>query len=215
MQYVLAARPPPGWPERLSPIRYRLRAMSRTRSLGASEQWMVDPNRLDLGLGVFEKLVLDRLSRFPQPHDGSIVLHAEAAVFQQALVQTRVSVAVGIPRPRPLSPREQIRMAKVRAQETQAKDQALIAMMGRQPEVVYAAAAAIDVSGATAYPEPQAPPSPEHQANVEELKGVVRAATRAVVDRVFPAGPPSSPQGGGEAAPSAETGPIDPWGLDE
>ena len=215
VQSVLAAKPPLGWPVRMSLIRYRLQAMDRTRSMGGSEHWMVDPNRLDLGLGVFEKLVRDRLARLPQPHDGSIVLHAEAAVSQQFLAQIRMSVAVGIPRPRPLSPREQIRMAKIRAQEVYEKDQTMIAMMGRQPDVVHAVTAAIEVSKTIDYPKPTAPPSPEQQARAEDLKGAVRAATKAVMDRVAAPGPPSHPHSGEPAEPPVETGLVDPWNLDD
>lgn len=214
VQRILAGQPPPGWPDRLSTIRYRLYAMDRTRSIGATEHWTVDPNRHDLGIGTFEKLARDRLSRLPQPHDGSIVIHVDAAVFQQPLAHSRLSVAVGIPRPRPLSSRDQIRMAKIRAQEVRDKDQAMIAMMGRQPDVVHAAASAIQASGANSYPDPVAPPSADQVARAEEMKTVVRVATKAVLDAVLPPGP-ATPGGGDSTEPPAGTKPFVGWDPDD
>ena len=215
LQRVLAAQPPPGWPERLSPVRYRLRAMDRSRSVAATEQWTVDPNRLDLGLGVFEKLVRDRLSGLPQPLDGSIVVHAEALVHQQLLVQTRMRVAVGIPRPKPLSSRDQVEMTRIRTEHDRVQYQRMCEMMGHGGDIIQATAGAIQVSGDIDYPRPVAPPAAGQKARAEEAKAVERAATRAVMDHVLP--PESAASSAGEApvGPPAGGSATGPRGRDD
>ena len=205
VQLVLAGETPPGWPTRLSPIHYRLHAMDRSRSVVATERWMVDPSCPDLGAIAFERLLVDRLSRLPGPHDGSIVIHAESALHQRMLAGERVSVAVGVPRPRPMDSREQVELARIRANRMTKQDETMTAFLRHGGEIVEASASAIAASRGNNYPRPAAQPSQSSQSPTEEQKAVVRVVTKAVVDRVLPPSAQVSPSP--EASVEPQVGP--------
>ncbi len=215
VQLVLAAQPPQGWPARLSPISYRLHAIDGSGSIAANEHWTVDPNRADLGCSSFERLARDRLSRLPRPHQGSIIIHAEAALQQKLLTQGRVTVAVGIPRPRPLGSREQVELARIRAQEMRHKEETMVAMMMYQPGVVGAAASALEVARSIDFPPPTAPPPADQQAQEEEIKGLVRMGAKLVKAAAMPPQPAAPTEGEPPTEPPAKKKLFDGWGLDD
>lgn len=183
VQFVLAGQPPRGWPLHLSPIRYSLTAVDSSTAIVATEHWMVDPSRIDLGVGSFDRLLRERLGGLPRPHEGSIAIHAESALHQRLLAQCRLSVAVGLPRQEPLPPKERVALAKVQTDRLRAQEQAMTAFLQSAPYIVSATATAIEASGGNSYPSPVGP-NRERKPTEEEMD-LVRAGAQLVMDHLF------------------------------
>ncbi len=189
---VLSGYPPPGWPPLLPPIEITLQAVARPETIAATERWMVDPNQYDLGTTAFEHILADRLARLPFPHDGAILMLATSATHQHMLARTTIPVSVGIPRPMPMTPREQTRYAELLAKRGNQQDQNMIKMMGRVPDIEFAVASVMEATKGMNFPPPQRQRAPQQV--TPEVAELVRAGSRWLVDRFVPQVPVTQPQ---------------------
>ena len=195
---VLSGHPPPGWPQQLPPIEITLHAVSRHDTMVATERWILDPDTYDLGAHANERILTDKLTRLPHPHEGALLLLAVEANHQQLLAQASLYVTVGIPRPKPLTAREQMRYTEMLGRQAERQDQRMLEMFRESPQVIASSATVIRAMNERGpVPTPaQKPPqaTPEMLAMVQAGTWTLIEYLRPLAQALLPPPQPAHPQ---------------------